>query len=306
MNDQKREILFSIVIPCYNRLELLSNTLRAVLAQTYTNFEVWIIDDGSPIPVSSSLDPLLTSDSRIHIHRQLNQERGASRNKGYSLSRGEYVVFLDSDDIPLPEYIRLLNDTVYQQGFPALVATHFSFINEHGSRRRSSIQDLAEGYYDYRLFLQGNPIACNFAVKKGLPGYLPFEEDRRFSIKEDWMFLIANTRNHSIYLKATIGMYMLDHPGRSMHSDHAMFIVKTRLAADWIIEHVKLSEPERCQLRAHTAYISAIHRYLEGKHSEVVSELGAAVKLSGLRRKYAILYLKSLLGYRLIQRIRGR
>ncbi|MFD1163095.1 glycosyltransferase family 2 protein [Hwangdonia seohaensis] len=94
--------LVSIIIPAYNRSPLISETLNSVLNQTYTNWECIIIDDGSTDNTIEIVKEYTVKDSRFAIkNRPSGKPKGANacRNYGLKLSKGEYILFLDSDDI---------------------------------------------------------------------------------------------------------------------------------------------------------------------------------------------------------------
>ena len=92
-----RTPFFSIIIPTYNRALLLSNAINSVLAQTFTDWELIIMDDGSTDNTRSVVEKF--QDARINYVWQQNAERSAARNNGISLTRGEFICFLDSDDL---------------------------------------------------------------------------------------------------------------------------------------------------------------------------------------------------------------
>ena len=94
--------LVSIIIPTYNRADLLKNTIESVLEQTYDNWECIIVDDGSTDSTKKLVNEFSTNDSRfLFITKSDGSVKGASssRNIGLQLSKGEYIQFLDSDDI---------------------------------------------------------------------------------------------------------------------------------------------------------------------------------------------------------------
>jgi len=95
--------MISIIIPLFNKERYITATLRSVLAQTYTDFEVIVVDDGSsdrgPEQVAGMGDP------RIRLHRQINAGPGAARNTGIRLARGEWLLFLDADDTVEPAFL---------------------------------------------------------------------------------------------------------------------------------------------------------------------------------------------------------
>jgi len=93
----------SVIMPTYNRAETLPDALESLLAQTYLDFEVIVVDDGSTDNTRAVVEEYCKKDSRIIYYYQENKERSAARNQGIRLSRGEYIAFLDSDDVYLPE-----------------------------------------------------------------------------------------------------------------------------------------------------------------------------------------------------------
>ena len=101
---------FSVVIPVYNRAELLAQALRSVLAQSDQDFEIIVVDDGSADDPARVVDVLC--DSRIVFIRQDNRGGGAARNAGIDRARGRFVAFLDSDDEYLPHHLAAMRRLV--------------------------------------------------------------------------------------------------------------------------------------------------------------------------------------------------
>lgn len=97
---------FSVIIPVYNRADLLVEAVRSVLAQSLQDFEIVIVDDGSSDDVQEALRDL--PERPIRFYRQENSGPGAARNNGIDRARGRYVAFLDSDDLYLPSHLETL------------------------------------------------------------------------------------------------------------------------------------------------------------------------------------------------------
>lgn len=96
------ESLISIIIPTFNRSSLIGETLDSVIAQTYTNWECIIVDDGSTDNSNLIIEKYCKLDNRIRfLHRPIEKPKGASscRNYGLEKSKGQFIQFLDSDDI---------------------------------------------------------------------------------------------------------------------------------------------------------------------------------------------------------------
>ncbi len=94
--------LVSVIIPAYNRAYIIGETLNSVLAQTYTRWECIVVDDGSTDYIDELMEFYCENDDRIHYyHRPADRPKGANacRNYGFSRSKGEYIQWLDSDDL---------------------------------------------------------------------------------------------------------------------------------------------------------------------------------------------------------------
>lgn len=111
---------FSIILPTYNRSYLISKAIKSVIDQTFQNWELIIIDDGSSDSTKEVVERFVKADNRIIYLYQKNQERSAARNNGIQNSKGEYICFLDSDDIyhesHLEEFKKLIIKSKFQKG----------------------------------------------------------------------------------------------------------------------------------------------------------------------------------------------
>lgn len=94
----KSEPLVSIVVPVYNNVEYVERAIQSILRNTYRNIEVILVDDGSTDGSSQLCDSYAARDTRIQVIHQLNSGVSSARNAGIELSRGQYIMFVDSDD----------------------------------------------------------------------------------------------------------------------------------------------------------------------------------------------------------------
>lgn len=90
--------IFSIIVPVYNTEQFLDKCVSSILAQTYNDFELILVDDGSPDNCPQICDKYARSDSRIKVLHKKNGGVSSARNLGISVARGTYIWFIDSDD----------------------------------------------------------------------------------------------------------------------------------------------------------------------------------------------------------------
>ncbi len=110
----------SVVIPTYNRKALLLEALQSVLAQTYRDYEVIVVDDGSTDHTREALEPLLP---RIRYIAKPNGGEASARNRGIQEAQGDYVAFLDSDDLWEPAFLEVTTDYLSRHLDLGLVST---------------------------------------------------------------------------------------------------------------------------------------------------------------------------------------
>ena len=97
---------FSVIVPTYNRAHLVSRSIDSLLDQTFKDYEIIVIDDGSPDETKEVLKPYL---KKIQYHYQKNRGVSAARNQGIELAKGEYIAFTDDDVITDPDWLASLD-----------------------------------------------------------------------------------------------------------------------------------------------------------------------------------------------------
>jgi GT2 family glycosyltransferase len=118
--------LFSVLIPTYNREQQVREAVESVLAQTWPSFEIFVIDDGS---TDETPRTLARFGPRIQVIRQANRGPEVARNRAAAQARGEYLVFLDSDDLLFPRALETYAHLVQAFDSPALLIgsmSHFA------------------------------------------------------------------------------------------------------------------------------------------------------------------------------------
>lgn len=189
-------MLFSIVIPVFNSEKYLRKCLDSVLMQTYSKFEVIIIDDGSTDSSPIILDKIAKEDSRIKVHHIKNQGVTKARKIGVSLTKGDYIIFIDSDDTINSELLSNIERTL--QKFPDVDMVRF---------RCKMINDRPE--FDHELYNDYNS-NCN-VLYSGLEAIQRWNNpDKRYEIF--WLYAIKREK----------ALIIQDEPNFKSSSDYAI------------------------------------------------------------------------------------
>ena len=112
--------LISIIVPVYNRADRIGQTVDSLLAQTQQNYEIILVDDGSTDRSAEVIAPYLSN--RVFYYKQENAGAPAARNYGFSMSRGEMIVFFDSDDLMLPSRLEEQQKAMIRENAQACAA----------------------------------------------------------------------------------------------------------------------------------------------------------------------------------------
>lgn len=134
--ETSKEPLVSVIIPFFNRLDWVNLAIKSVLNQTYKNFEIILINDGSAQDTRDHID---LKNPKIHYYFQKNQGPAAARNLGIEKAQGEYIAFLDSDDLFLPNKLKV--QIAMMQKNPQMNLSHTSFLYMDSSGKNLMIRN---------------------------------------------------------------------------------------------------------------------------------------------------------------------
>ena len=118
-------MLFSIIVPVYKVEDYVEECLRSILAQTYKDFEVILVDDGSPDSCPQICDDYAMKDTRVCVIHKENGGLSSARNVGLDRAKGEYIVFVDSDDVITKDALTNMK-TALQQSTDVLITEYYS------------------------------------------------------------------------------------------------------------------------------------------------------------------------------------
>ena len=136
--------LLSIIVPVYKVENYLPKCIDSILAQTFTDFELILVDDGSPDDCPALCDAAAEKDARVRIIHQKNGGLSAARNAGLDVARGAWIGFVDSDDYIEPEMYEVLYQAVQSTGAD-LALCDYAEVDEAGAPCQSMHVSLSEG-----------------------------------------------------------------------------------------------------------------------------------------------------------------
>lgn len=128
--------MISIIVPLYNKAATIERCIKSVLAQTYDDWELLIIDDGST-DASSEIVEKYIDNEKIHYHYKKNGGVSSARNLGIRLAKGEWIIYIDADDYLMPEALQILFNLALKT-HTMVAAANFLF-ERNGSRRKACI-----------------------------------------------------------------------------------------------------------------------------------------------------------------------
>ncbi|WP_342243638.1 glycosyltransferase family 2 protein [Pseudomonas sp. OTU5201] len=165
----------SVVIPCYNYARFLTRTIECLRQQSYENWEAIIVDDGSTDGTETVASGLMAEDFRVRYVRQSNAGTSAAKNTGIRLAQGDFILFLDADDLITPDKLRAHIEHFESNPHIDISYSRFRYFEETHENRLFTKLDLSSvkewskvinGRYEVALpvFLRGNNMAIHAAV----------------------------------------------------------------------------------------------------------------------------------------------
>ncbi len=244
---------FSVVIPTYQRAGLIGKTIESLLKQTFTDFEIIVVDDGGTDETRSVVEAF--DDARVRYYWKENGERGAARNYGAALARGEYLNFFDSDDIALPHHLQTAKEVIESNGRPAFV--HLAF------EVRKPTGELVHAWSPSKepcsvALLDGNYFSV-LGVFVSLAAFktVRFHEDRRLPPSEDWLCWLLTSVRYEPVCSTVVTSHAIDHSTRSMVGNFIAKVQSVELVEKYALEDPVFVEKHRQRLGRFRAYVAA-------------------------------------------------
>jgi glycosyltransferase involved in cell wall biosynthesis len=222
--------LVSVIVPTHNRARFLPEALGGALQQTYPHVEILVVDDGS-----TDETPMVMSrfDAKVQYVRQENSGVSAARNRGIRLAKGEYIAFLDDDDVWLPQKLERQLSRFAEDARVGVVGCAF-YLTDEQLQVQATIRPQTCTFSDLLLLrgnggLFGSTIIASKAVLSEIGGF-----DERLSTSADWDLVTRIARRYDVaVLSSEPLLYCRQHGGnmqrgiRRMEEDMLLALEKT-------------------------------------------------------------------------------
>ena len=216
----------SVIIPAFNDAQHIRQSIQSVLAQTFEDWDLIVVDDGSTDETAAVAGSF--SDSRIRCVRQQNGGQASARNTGITNTHGEFVAFLDADDLWLPEKLDRQIEIAHQTGAGIVYCDGYVFFDS-GNDERSDFFAIVPGLNDgatmVTLLYQYNRIATLSAMvsRNVIESVGLFDESRLFQNCEDYELWLRLARaGHTFYGMPDKLMRYRRHGSSTTHRDSKM------------------------------------------------------------------------------------
>ncbi len=231
--------MISVIVPVYNMKEYLARCVDSILGQTYRDFELILVDDGSTDISPALCDEYAANDSRVRVIHKENGGLSAARNTGVNIASGHYVIFIDSDDWVREDTLELLlaaaerHDAEVSIGRFRMVET--SNVPD-GEPLRQVVNKCVSGEEALRDILYGRlygTTACGFLVKTDLARKYPFPVGRYH--EDDFTTFRYYLSSNTIAVTDTDLYYYFQRGGSIMHCEKSDVLSDQLDAADHIL-----------------------------------------------------------------------
>lgn len=269
--------LISVIVPVYNSADYLPQCVDALLQQSFPEFELILVDDGSTDFSGAACDGYAAADSRVKVIHQENQGQSAARNRGIDESSGQYLAFVDSDDYVTEDYLRYLLELLKENANCSFSACNWFVVRKgkpklafqadsptHFSREEAFHSVLYHGAVDVSSWGK--------LFRKELFSDICFPEGRIY--EDTWVFGEILNASENIVVGNEAKYYYVQHDASTVNGGFSPKRLTYIDAVEKLTREAKKcsgSLNQACTRRMTHAYLSVL-RYMENCPSEYINE----------------------------------
>ncbi|HQQ93902.1 MAG TPA: glycosyltransferase [Bacteroidia bacterium] len=234
-------VFFSVIVPVFNRASEISKTLLSILNQTYSAFELIVVDDGSTDNTAQQVKELIKQrpDVNFRYFYRENAERGAARNFGASKASGGFLNFFDSDDLMYPMHLEEAARLIASETGLLWFHLNYDRMDETGRIFGKGPGRCSD---PNRSLIRGNHLSCNGVfLNRTCFQSLSFREDRALAGMEDWELWLRWAAKYPLGMRETRTSAIVYHKQRSvLEKDPAKLLNRVNLLIGLIEENKDL------------------------------------------------------------------
>lgn len=221
---EQKEPFFSIIIPCYNLEKYIGNTIKNVLKQTFFDYELILIDDGSADRTLEIINKFKNSNKKIKVITQKNKGVSSARNQGIENALGKYIYFLDGDDEIKNNLLEKAYNVLNKNEDINIFSFAYSIIFENKKKKnyinkeekKYSANDFLKLYFDKKIFQN----MCSFIISRNFLNNNNIRFKENMTHGEDQIFQITCLlKNPQIYYTSKIFFHYLIREGSAVNKE---------------------------------------------------------------------------------------
>lgn len=224
MNENKPTI--SVIVPTYNQAKYIDETINSILNQTYQDFEIIIVNDGSTDNTLEVLEKY-KSDNRIRVITQANKKLPGALNTGLKNCSGEFITWISSDSYYHPKAFEVMLKNLKENPHVGLISTHFKIFGN----REEVIQNEI-GIYNLEQMKIGNYVGCCFLFRRECYEKVGYY-DETLECVEDWDYIIRISQYWPLLKIYGVYAYWRDHKenmtnrlGKNLGVENSLILAK--------------------------------------------------------------------------------
>lgn len=224
INELQKNNLISVIIPVYNSEKYLNRCLKSLMLQSYRNFEIILINDGSTDNSAIICDTWKDKDCRIRVMHQNNCGAAAARNRGLDIAKGDYIMFVDADDYVSPEICEILIEEINTRNDVDCVICGLTYVDDKGDINQPQVVESPEilsglDAIKDRYILNRNRLnivgPCGKLFRREIWENLRFTEGLYYEDLDIMPYIFTKCNN--VLCIPNIGYYYYQHTGSASH-----------------------------------------------------------------------------------------
>lgn len=244
-----KNIKISILVPVYNVERYLPRCIESVLAQDFQDWEIILVDDGSPDKCPQICDEYAEKDNRIKVIHKSNGGANSARLTGFEMSQGIYLMFLDSDDYLLPKALSILYNKI-EEGYAIVKGNDLRFNGDWNKieKPRSTGKEIF-GHKEYLksvLNYDVLPYLWGGLYKRDLFCSNVFRDNQDLQIGEDWITNISIWNKVNKYIAVDYPVYAYFINDDSMMQNNVISFEYQKTMKDKIMKYIPTGDHELC------------------------------------------------------------